>query len=117
MEIFKSTSIFVLIILFAIGIWGFIVEPRFLLDEQKHDVEVPNLGADGEGKGSPADRFTSGHLPLIPESKNWLDIALPREVVAAGRAADSIGRGSNQLYVSKGIGFSTLTLRFSVGRN
>lgn len=281
MKIFKSTSIFVLVILFALGIWGFIVEPRFLLDVQKHDVEVPNLGADWEGKkvalladlqvgmwwgntgmikkavqkaveaepamvliagdfvyhadssvvnravallrplveagipvmavlgnhdyslskeddeinesialylsasledlgiivlendsysltndsgstfhviglGSkwalrsdikkafskipaneplvtlmhnpvvykdiPADKgaftlaaHTHGgqiHLPLMPESKNWLDIALPREVVAEGWAADSIGHGSNRLYVSRGIGFSMLPVRF-----
>lgn len=52
------------------------------------------------------------HLPLMPESKNWLDIALPREVVAEGWAADSIGRGSNRLYVSRGIGFSLLPVRF-----
>ncbi len=48
----------------------------------------------------------------MPESKTWLDIALPREVVAEGWAADSIGRGNNRLYVSRGIGFSLLPIRF-----
>lgn len=53
------------------------------------------------------------HFPMIPESKNWLDIALPREVVVAeGWAADSIGMGNNRLYVSRGIGFSILPVRF-----
>ncbi|HET8865949.1 MAG TPA: hypothetical protein VFM80_09660 [Gracilimonas sp.] len=50
MKIFKSTSIFVLVTLLALGIWAFIVEPRFLLDVQIHDAEVPNLGSDWEGK-------------------------------------------------------------------
>ncbi|HET8865948.1 MAG TPA: hypothetical protein VFM80_09655 [Gracilimonas sp.] len=52
------------------------------------------------------------HLPLMPESKTWLDIALPREVVAEGWAADSIGKGSNRLYVNRGIRFSMLPIRF-----
>lgn len=281
MKILKSTFLFVLIILLGLGIWGVIIEPRFLLDVQKHDVEVPNLGSDWDGKkvalladlqvgmwwgntgmikkavqkaveakpalvliagdfvykadssvvkravsllqplveaevpvvavlgnhdyslakeddeindaiatylssslkdfgimvlendsysltndsgstfhviglGSkwagrsdivkpfskipaneprvvfmhnpvlyrdiPADQGTFSlaahthggqiHLPLMPESKTWLDIALPREVVAEGWAADSIGRGSNRLYVSRGIGFSLLPIRF-----
>ncbi|PAU94308.1 hypothetical protein CK503_08855 [Aliifodinibius salipaludis] len=47
---YKLTSLFVLITLLALGVWGFIIEPRFLLDVQKHDVEVPNLGSDWEGK-------------------------------------------------------------------
>lgn len=281
MKIFKTISLIVLVLLLALSIWGFIVEPRFLLDVQNHDVEVPNLGSDWEGKkvalladfqvgmwwgntgmikkavrkaveaepamvliagdfvykadssvvkrtvsllqplveaeipvvavlgnhdyslakeddeindsiagylrfslenlgvivlendsysftngsgssfhviglGSmwalrsditkafsklhaneprvvimhnpvvykdiPADQgaftlaaHTHGgqiHLPFMPESKTWLDIALPREVVAEGWAADSIGRGSNRLYVSRGIGFSLLPIRF-----
>lgn len=281
MKIFKSTSFFVLVILLALSIWGFIIEPRFLLDVQNHDVEVPNLGSDWEGKkvalladfqvgmwwgntgmikkavrkaveakpamvliagdfvykadssvvkravsllqplveaevpvvavlgnhdyslskesdeinesiaaylsssledlgiivlennsysfindsgssfhviglGSmwalrsdikkafskipaneprvvfmhnpvvyrdiPADQgnftlaaHTHGgqiHLPLMPASKTWLGIALPREVVAEGWAEDSISRGNNRLYVSRGIGFSLLPIRF-----
>lgn len=53
------------------------------------------------------------HFPLVPDSKNWLDIALPREVIVAeGWAADSIGMGTNRLYVSRGIGFSMLPARF-----
>lgn len=282
MKIFKITSLFVLITLFLLGIWGTIVEPRFLLDVQYHDVEVPNLASDWEGEkvalladfqvgmwwgntgmiekavrkaveakpamaliagdfvyhadstvvnravsllqplidaeipvvavlgnhdfslskddgevnyaiadylsstledfgviilendsysltnengstfhviglGStwadrsdlvlafsrlpaneprvvlmhnpvayrdiPADlgaftlaAHTHGgqiHFPMVPESKNWLDIALPREVIVAeGWAADSIGRGGNRLYVSRGIGFSLLPVRF-----
>jgi predicted MPP superfamily phosphohydrolase len=52
------------------------------------------------------------HLPLMPDSKHWLDIALPREVVAEGWADDSIGRGNNRLYVNRGIGFSLLPIRF-----
>lgn len=282
MKIFKSISLFGLVLLVALSIWGFIIEPRFLLDVQNHDVEVPNLGSGWEGKkvalladlqvgmwwgntgmikkavrkaveakpamvliagdfvykadssvvkravsllqplveaevpvvavlgnhdyslakeddeindsiaaylsssledlgiivlendsysltndsgssfhviglGSmwalrsdikkafseipvneprvvfmhnpvvykdiPADQgaFTlAAHthggqiqLPLMPASKSWLDIALPREtVVAEGWSADSIGRGSNRLYVSRGIGFSLLPVRF-----
>lgn len=281
MKAFKLTSLFILILLLALGIWGFIIEPRFLLDVQIHDVEVPNLGSDWEekkvalladlqvgmwwgntgmikkavrkaveadpamlliagdfiykadssvvkqavlllqplveaeipvvavfgnhdyslvnengeineeiaaylrssledfgvvllenesysltndngstfhviGLGSnwagrsdidkafskipvneprvvfmhnpvvykdiPADQgaftlaaHTHGgqiHIPLMPASKTWLDIALPREVVAEGWAADSVGKGSNRLYVSRGIGFSLLPIRF-----
>lgn len=52
------------------------------------------------------------NLPLMPASKHWLDIALPREVVAEGWADDSIGRGNNRLYVNRGIGFSLLPIRF-----
>lgn len=282
MKIFKLTTLFVLVILFALGIYGSIIEPRFLLDVQTHDVEVPNLGSDWEGKkvalladlqvgmwwgntgmikkavkkavdakpamvliagdfvyhadsavvnravtllqplvdakipvvavlgnhdyslskegdeindtiaaylssslenlgiivlendfysltndsgstfhviglGSvwalrsdiekafskipgndprvvlmhnpvvyrdiPADMgaftiaaHTHGgqiHFPLVPDSKNWLDIAFPREVVVAeGWAADSVGRANNRLYVSRGIGFSVIPVRF-----
>ncbi len=50
MKIFKLTSFSILTILLALGVWGFIIEPRFLLDVQKHNVEVPNLGSDWEGK-------------------------------------------------------------------
>lgn len=281
MKIFKSISLIVLAILFALGMWGFVVEPRFLLDVQTHDVEVPNLGSDWEGEkvalladlqvgmwwgntgmikkavreaveakprmvliagdfvykadssvvnravsllqpiveakipvvavlgnhdyslakeddeindaiadylmtslygmgivvlendsysltnesgssfhviglGSmwafrsdigkafskipaneprvvimhnpvvyrdiPADMgaftlaaHTHGgqiNFPLVPASKSWLDIALPREVVAEGWAEDGIGRGKNRLYVNRGIGFSLLPIRF-----
>ncbi len=50
MRIFKTTSLFVLVVLLALGVWGFIIEPRFLLDIQMHDVEVQNLGSDWEGE-------------------------------------------------------------------
>ena len=281
MKMLKSLSLIVLAILFLLGIWGFVVEPRFLLDVQIHDVEVPHLGSDWEGKkvalladfqvgmwwgntgmikkavraaveaepsmvliagdfvykadssvvsqavslleplveaeipvvavlgnhdyslanvdgernddiaaylrssleesgivvlendsyslasdrsspfhviglGSiwalrsdigkafgevPADEprvvimhnpvvyrdipadlgaftvaaHTHGgqiNFPFMPASKSWLDIALPREVVAEGWAEDGIGRGNNRLYVSRGIGFSLLPIRF-----
>lgn len=52
------------------------------------------------------------HFPLMPESKTWLTIALPREVIAEGWAEDDIGQGDNRLYVSRGIGFSLLPVRF-----
>lgn len=281
MKIFKLISIIVLLILLTLGIWGFIVEPRYLLDVQTHDVEVPNLGSDWEGKKvalladfqvgmwwgntgmikkavrkavevKPAAVFIAGdfvyhadsivvnravsllqplvdaevpvvavlgnhdyslskedddinhelaaylissledlgiivlendsysltndrgssfhviglgsmwadrsdiktafskipaheprvvimhnpvvykeipaglgaftlaahthggqiHFPLMPESKTWLTIALPREVIAEGWAEDDIGRGNNRLYVSRGIGFSLIPFRF-----
>lgn len=60
---------------------------------------------------------TAGHthggqlrLPLTP-SEAWLDIARPREVVADGWAADSIGATGNRLYVNRGIGFSVVPMR------
>lgn len=46
MKFFKSTILtisFLIIMLFA---WGFIIEPRFMLDVQEHDVEIPNLNMD-----------------------------------------------------------------------
>ncbi len=49
-------------------------------------------------------------LPLFP-SESWLNIARPREVVADGWAADTIGNGGNRLYVSRGIGFSLIPMR------
>ncbi|MFN2373781.1 MAG: metallophosphoesterase, partial [Cyclonatronaceae bacterium] len=50
MKILKSTLLVILVILFALGIWGFIIEPRFLLDVQEYDVEVLNLDPDWEGQ-------------------------------------------------------------------
>lgn len=49
-------------------------------------------------------------LPLFP-TESWLDIARPREVVADGWAADSIGAAGNRLYVNRGIGFSLVPMR------
>lgn len=49
-------------------------------------------------------------LPGLP-SESWLHIARPREVVADGWAADTIGRPGNRLYVNRGLGFSRLPLR------
>lgn len=49
-------------------------------------------------------------LPLLP-SESWLDIARPREVVADGWAADTIGAPGNRLYVNRGIGFSLVPVR------
>lgn len=50
-------------------------------------------------------------VPFTP-SESWLDIAYPREVVADGWAADSIGAMGNRLYVNRGIGLSILPIRF-----
>lgn len=50
-------------------------------------------------------------LPLLP-SESWLQIAKPREVIAEGWAADSTGQKNNRLYVTRGIGFSLLPVRF-----
>ena len=49
-------------------------------------------------------------LPLT-RSASWLDIARPREVVADGWAADSIGAPGNSLYVNRGLGFSAVPVR------
>ena len=50
-------------------------------------------------------------IPGTP-SESWLDIALPREVIADGWAATSIGAPGNRVYVNRGIGFSLVPLRF-----
>lgn len=50
-------------------------------------------------------------VPFTP-SASWLDIARPREVVADGWAADSLGAAGNRLYVNRGIGLSILPIRF-----
>lgn len=50
-------------------------------------------------------------VPFTP-SESWLKIARPREVVADGWAADSIGAVGNRLYVNRGIGLSVLPIRF-----
>lgn len=50
-------------------------------------------------------------IPATP-SESWLDIARPREVIADGWAADSIGAPGNRAYVNRGIGFSLVPLRF-----
>lgn len=86
-------------------------EPRVVF--MHNPVDYRDIPA-GQGSFSLAAHTHGGqiHLPFLPESKNWLDIALPREVVAEGWAADSIGRGNNRLYVSRGIGFSLLPIRF-----
>ncbi len=67
----------------------------------------------GEGLFTVAAHTHGGQisLPLLP-SESWLQIAKPREIVAEGWAADSIGQGNNRLYVSRGIGFSLLPARF-----
>lgn len=49
-------------------------------------------------------------LPVFA-TESWLDIARPREVVADGWAADSIGAPGNQLYVNRGLGFSAVPVR------
>lgn len=50
-------------------------------------------------------------IPFTP-SESWLDIARPREVIADGWAADSMGAAGNRVYVNRGIGFSLVPLRF-----
>ena len=49
-------------------------------------------------------------IPLTP-SASWLSIARPREVIADGWAAKSVGAAGNRLYVNRGIGFSLVPLR------
>lgn len=50
-------------------------------------------------------------VPFTP-SESWLHIARPREVIADGWAADSMGAAGNRVYVNRGIGFSIVPLRF-----
>lgn len=52
-------------------------------------------------------------LPFLGETRSWLDIVEPGEMVADGWAADSIGRPGNRLYVTRGIGFSGVPVRIN----
>lgn len=55
-----------------------------------------------------------GQIRILPgERRSWLDIVKEGEVVADGWAADTIGAAGNHLYVTRGIGFSTVPTRFN----
>lgn len=56
---------------------------------------------------------THGGQIRIPwtDSKSWLNIALPREVVADGWSEKDVGANGNRLYVNRGVGFSLLPIR------
>ena len=55
-----------------------------------------------------------GQIRILPGDRNsWLDVVRKGETVADGWAADTIGAGSNQLYVNRGIGFSTVPIRIN----
>lgn len=49
-------------------------------------------------------------VPYTP-SESWLHIALQREVIADGWAADTTGAEGNRAYVNRGIGFSVVPIR------
>lgn len=49
-------------------------------------------------------------IPYTP-SESWLHIALQREVIADGWAADTTGAEGNRAYVNRGIGFSVVPIR------
>ncbi len=66
----------------------------------------------GAGPLTMAGHTHGGQIRLkgLP-SESWLDIARPREVVADGWAAESVGAPGNRLYVNRGIGFSVVPVR------
>lgn len=66
----------------------------------------------GAGPLTMAGHTHGGQIRLkgLP-SESWLDIARPREVVAEGWAAESVGAPGNRLYVNRGIGFSVVPVR------
>ena len=49
-------------------------------------------------------------IPWTP-SESWLDIALPREVVADGWSRKDVGAPGNRVYVNRGLGFSLVPIR------
>lgn len=49
-------------------------------------------------------------IPYTP-SESWLHIALQREIIADGWAADTAGAEGNRAYVNRGIGFSVVPIR------
>lgn len=78
-----------------------------------HNAESYRQISAGQAPLALAAHTHGGQIRILGPSSSWLNIVRQGEVVVDGWAPDSIGAAGNRLYVNRGIGFSTVPLRFN----